>query len=157
LGQSLGGWIAAKYAAHCPDRVTRLALLAPAGFVPARTSAIIKTVWYSMQAKNGSKKIKRMIFGKGEIPPYVSLFFDLVQQHYAPRFGSPPLLTDYELNIIKAPVMMILGGNDVFFDAKKAYAKVKKHMQKTEVIMNTNDQHGMMDFEGCIATFLAGK
>jgi len=37
IGHSLGGYVAAHYAGAFPDRVTRLALIAPAGFVhPAR-------------------------------------------------------------------------------------------------------------------------
>jgi pimeloyl-ACP methyl ester carboxylesterase len=94
LGLSLGGWIAAKFAAHRPGRVSRLVMLAPAGISPARTSAVLKTILYTMQKEKGAEKLKRMVFGPGDILPEISRFFDLLQQHYAPRFGAPRLLAD---------------------------------------------------------------
>ncbi len=65
LGISFGGWLAAKYATYRPERASKLAPFSPAGIAPARTSAIVKTILYSMQKEKGAKKIKRLVFGTG--------------------------------------------------------------------------------------------
>lgn len=156
LGISFGGWIAAKYAACHPEKASRLVLLAPAGISPARSAAILRTIVYSMQGQKGADKMKRMIFGKGEILPEVSLFFDLIQQHYAPRFGSPRILTDGEFRAISCPVLMMEGGDDFFFNAKKSSSRLKALLPQAEIHINMLGQHGITEYGGRIAGFLSG-
>lgn len=154
MGLSFGGWIAARFAASHPEKVNSLVLLAPGGIVPARTSAILKTIWYSMQKKNGADKMKRMVFGNGMILPEVSRFFDLIQENYNPRFGSPALLSDEEIGAITCPVMMMAGGEDVFFNAIKASARLKALLPDARIFVNPDEQHGIMEYGGMAADFL---
>ncbi len=155
LGISFGGWLALKYAAARPGRVSRIVLLAPGGLAPARASAVFKTIVYSMQGQKGSEKMKRMVFGGGEILPEVSRFFDLLQQHYAPRFGSPPPLTDAELQALTCPALMAAGGGDAFFDSEKAAARLKKLVPVAQIMLDAEGQHGITQYGGTIAQFLA--
>jgi pimeloyl-ACP methyl ester carboxylesterase len=157
LGISLGGWAAAKYAAHRPERASRIVLLAPGGISPARPSAVLKTVLYSMQGSKGAEKMKRLVFGGGEILPEVGRFFDLLQEHFIPRFGSPPLLSDKELGGISCPVMMVSGGEDAFFDAKKSAGRLGKLLPNAEIHVDPNEQHGITDYGGRISEFLMGN
>jgi pimeloyl-ACP methyl ester carboxylesterase len=156
LGISLGGWIAAKYAAHRPLRASRLVLLAPGGITPARTSAVLKTVLYSMQGEKGADRMKRLVFGPGVIPRELSLFFDLLQRHYAPRFGSPRLLTDAELGGIACPVLMMSGGADAFFNSGATARRLKKLLPGAEINVSPEGRHGITDYGGRMAEFLAG-
>jgi len=156
LGISLGGWIAAKYAAHRKERVSRIALLAPGGISPARTSAVLRTVLYAKQGKKGAEKMKRLVFGGGEILPEVSRFFDLLQRHFAPRFGSPPLLSDAELLGIACPTKMVSGGEDAFFDARKSSTRLKKLLPSAEISIDPEEKHGITDYGGRIFEFLLG-
>jgi pimeloyl-ACP methyl ester carboxylesterase len=132
LGLCLGGWIAARFAAHRPGRVSRLVMLAPAGVSPARTSAVLKTILYSMQKEKGAEKLKRLVFGPGDIWPEVSRFFDLLQQHNAPRFGAPRLPTDAEIRSIACPVLMMYGGGDAFFSAGRTIKRLTKLLPGVE-------------------------
>jgi pimeloyl-ACP methyl ester carboxylesterase len=157
LGISLGGWIAAKYAAHRPGRVGRLVLLAPGGISPARVSAILKTMLYSLQKKNGSAKMKRLVFGTDDILPELSRFFDLLQKNFSPRFGSPKLLSDGELRSIACPVLMIAGGEDAFFNAKKSSRRLKALLPGAEIRIEMKGRHGLTDYGGGIKAFLMGK
>lgn len=154
LGISLGGRVAAKYASRRPERACRLVLLAPGGISPARPSAVLKTVLYSMQGSKGAEKMKRLVFGGGEILPEVSRFFDLLQQHFVPRFGSPPLLSDAELGGIACPVMMVSGGEDAFFDAVKSTGRLGKLLPGAEISVDPGEQHGITDYGGKILEFL---
>lgn len=156
MGISFGGWLALKYAARRSARVNRLALLAPGGIAAARTSAIMRTVLYSMQKQRGAEKMKRMVFGDGEILPEVSRFFDLLQQHYAPRFGSPKLLSDGELRGVACPVLLTEGGRDAFFDAAKTSERLKKLLPQAKVRIDRNGRHGITEYGGSISDFLSG-
>jgi pimeloyl-ACP methyl ester carboxylesterase len=156
LGLSFGGWLAARYAASRSERVSKIVLLAPAGIAPARTSAIVKTIVYSMQKKKGARKMKRMVFGTDDILPEISRFFDLLQLHYAPRFGSPRLMTDEELKRISCPVMLMTGGEDAFFNARKAAARLKRCLPDAEINIIQHGRHGITEYGGSIAGFLGG-
>jgi pimeloyl-ACP methyl ester carboxylesterase len=155
MGLSFGGWIAAKYATHRKPRVSRLALLAPGGICPARASTILKTIVYSMQKERGAEKMKRLVFGKGEILPEISLFFDLLQQHYVPRFGSPPLLSDDELRAITCPVLLAEGGKDAFFNARRTAARLKALLPHAEIQIDSKGKHGITEYGGDFAAFLS--
>ena len=155
LGFSLGGWIAARYAAAHPRKVCRLVLLAPGGIAPMRTAALLKTMLFSMQRQKGAARMKRMVFGRGEILPEVSRFFDLLQQHYVPRIGSPPLLSDEQMKRIACPVLMMTGGEDAFFNAQKAGARLKRMLPGSEVHIEISGEHGITEYGGRIAFFLA--
>ena len=155
LGLSLGGWIAARYAAAHPQKVCRLVLLAPGGLAPMRTAALLKTILFSMQRQKGAARMKRMVFGRSEILPEVSRFFDLLQQHYVPRIGSPPLLSDEQMKCIACPVLMMTGGEDAFFDAQKAGARLKRMLPGSEVHIEISGEHGITEYGGRIASFLA--
>jgi len=56
VGNSLGGWIALKYAVMYPDKLRSLILLAPSGLAPARISFVFKTLLYLTTGKKGIKK-----------------------------------------------------------------------------------------------------
>jgi len=157
LGLSLGGWIAARYAAARPQKACRLVLLAPAGIAPMRTAALLKTVLFSMQRRKGAARMKRMVFGRGEILPEVSRFFDLLQQHYVPRFGSPPVLSDEQLKAIACPVLMMTGGEDAFFNALKAGARLRRVLPRSEIHIEDGGEHGITEYGGRIARFLAAS
>jgi pimeloyl-ACP methyl ester carboxylesterase len=155
LGLSLGGWIAARFAAARPDRTRCLVLLAPGGIAPMRTTALLKTILYSMQRQKGAARMKRMVFGRGDIHSEVSHFFDLLQQNYLPRLGSPPLLSDQQMKRIACPVL-IAGAEDAFFKAEKAAARLKSLLPDSEIHIDISGEHGITEYEGRIASFLAG-
>jgi hypothetical protein len=106
-----------RYAAAHPQKVCRLVLLAPGGIAAMRSAALLKTILFSMQRQKGAARMKRLVFGRREILPEASRFFDLLQQHYVPRIGSPPLLSDEQMKRIACPVLMMTGGEDAFFNA----------------------------------------
>jgi pimeloyl-ACP methyl ester carboxylesterase len=95
--------------------------------------------------------------GTGDIPQEISRFFDLLQQHYAPRFGSPKLLTDAEISGIACPVLLMSGSGDAFFNAEKTVKQLKKLLPGAEIHVSPKGKHGITDYGGRIMEFLAGK
>lgn len=154
LGVSLGGWIAAKYAANRPKRVKKLILNAPGGLSPARFSIILKSILYSMKKPKDTGKMKRVVFGEEEVAPEVGIFLDLIQKHFVFRIGSPPVISDSELKSITASVCMIAGERDAFFNTPKAAARLKSLLPGAEIHIISQGQHGIMEAGDRIMGFL---
>lgn len=154
MGVSLGGWIAAKYAANRPSRVQKLILNAPAGLTPVRKSTLIKGILYSMRKNNNADKMKRIVLGKAEVPAEVSMFFDLVQKHFVPRIGSPPVLKNSELGSIQAGVLMMAGDKDAFFNTQKAARRLKRILPGAEIQIISEGQHALIETNDRINRFL---
>lgn len=152
LGISFGGWLAAKYAAH--HKVEKIVLLTPGGIAPPRSSAILRTIWYSMQGKRGAAKMKQLVFGTDRIHPDVSRFFDLMQRHYKPRFGSPSLLSDSELAGIQAPLLMVAGDRDAFFPAQKVKSRLEKLVPRQKTVIIPEGEHAVVGFAELVLDFL---
>lgn len=143
VGLSFGGWIAAGFAARHPDKVERLVLLTPAGFVPARATAVLKMILFSLQKEKGLDRMKQLVFGRKDIIPELSRFFDLLQEHYQPRFGSPPLLSDQELASIRAPLLMVSGQNDALFNVGRAARRLARLQPAARIVLIPDGQHAM--------------
>jgi pimeloyl-ACP methyl ester carboxylesterase len=145
VGISFGGWIAAKYTAYKNNNVKKLLLLTPGGIIQAKHSAILKTIIYSMSGKWGAKKLKQIIFGKNEITKEVLEFYDLLQENYIYRYGSIPLLNNETLEKITVPVCMIVGSNDVFYDANKVSKRLKKSVSNYMEYIIPEAEHALID------------
>jgi pimeloyl-ACP methyl ester carboxylesterase len=124
LGLSQGGWITLKFATACPDRVTRLVLLAPGGVTPARLSFILRAIPLSMLGRPGAEALNRIVFGREPMHPDAVAFMDAIMTHFKPRIGAQRLFTDDELRRLSMPVLLIAGAQDALFDSAKTAARL---------------------------------
>jgi pimeloyl-ACP methyl ester carboxylesterase len=155
VGLSLGGWAALKFAARFPQRVGRMALLAPGGIVHARWKAIIKPILYSLSKSSGGSKMQRMVFGEGDVASELKIFFSLIHQAYIPRFGSPPLLSISRLRNVACPALVLAAGRDAFFSAEKAGRRLDGLEQY--LFESVDSQHGLVGMGEKILPFLLGQ
>ena len=68
VGMSLGGLVALRFAAHQPERVQALCLIAPAGLAPQRLSFPVKALPLTLLGDWGFRRINRMVWYDVEIP-----------------------------------------------------------------------------------------
>jgi pimeloyl-ACP methyl ester carboxylesterase len=155
MGISFGGWIALKYAAAHPESVDRLVMMTPGGIVPARPSALADMELYTKE-EDGVSKIKKLVFGTEDIPPLLSEFFDLVQKHYSPRFGSPPLVGDGDIRGVRAKMLMVSGEKDALFPVETAAERIRELRPDAIVYIIPQGQHGIIESQKSIAAFLRG-
>ncbi len=153
VGLSLGGWAALRFGVEYSDRVERMVVMSPAGIVPVRLGAVIRPVFYAMLKGGGG--MQRMVFGDGQVPPEIGLFFSLIHRAYRPRFGSPPVLNRVELGRIASPVMVLAPDQDAFFPFDRAHKRLQGldrfHLRVRHA------QHGLVGMGEEILPFLLGK
>ncbi|MBE7513052.1 MAG: alpha/beta hydrolase [Anaerolineales bacterium] len=123
---SLGGWFALSYASHYPERVSKLALLAPAGVVRARYWHMIKH--YVPVLLEGSPAYKRMIQRMAytaldaEAQEYLLACYQAYRSHLT---VLPKRLRDGQMRRITAEVLALVGTTDFFFDPGRTQRRLK--------------------------------
>lgn len=153
-GLSLGGWAALKFAVAYPDRVDKIALIAPGGIVNPNMKAIIKMVSYASQGEKGVEKTLRLLFPEDFESPEIREFFKLINEHLLIRSEAVKPLPDTELSKIKAPVFMVCGELDAIFNFKKARKKLKKLLPDSETLLFESGTHGLVSMAETIIPFL---
>jgi pimeloyl-ACP methyl ester carboxylesterase len=126
LGLSQGGWAALKFAAHRPERVSALILLAPAGVVPDRVTFLLRVIPLSCFGRRGADAINRITFGKQSIHPTAVAFSTLIMTHFRTRIGALPMFTDAELENLTMPTLVIGGAQDAIRTTPKMMARLKR-------------------------------
>lgn len=157
IGNSLGGWISLKFASAFPDRVDKLALIAPGGIVPTKVSFVIKTILYLMLGERGRKAVSGMIFGNDKIPGEILDTTSMIGENFNPLTGSLPHLADDELQRLTMPLLYVAGENDATADVGKAAVRLKKLIPGAEVLVIENNGHVIYDSKKWVMPFLLGQ
>jgi pimeloyl-ACP methyl ester carboxylesterase len=131
-GLSQGGWVAASLVTSAPDLVTRLALLAPVGAL-RRFKAPFWLLFRGAQnllPKGDAHKRAERVFAMVGLQPEQP-FFDLVaigSQHFReqrpPAFPTP--LSDAALSGLTMPVLLLVAGKEVLYDADSALDRARR-------------------------------
>ncbi|MBN2558485.1 MAG: alpha/beta hydrolase [Clostridia bacterium] len=153
-GLSLGGWAALRFASDNPDRVSRIALIAPGGIVNPRMKAVFKMMRYASQGEAGAEKTMRLLFPDDFESPEVMEFFSLLNAHFIYRRDALKPLTDKVLSSIKAPVFMISGAEDAFFDFRKAEKRLLRLIPHAQTLLFDKGRHGLVAMADTIIPFL---
>ncbi len=152
-GISLGGWIGLSFAKTAPERVEKLVLLSPAAslqpltkqfFVRAILSGIIPTrgmmnsffAWMGLAATPGddvAQRVLDLIWLGGKhfrVPPEV-------------RRVMPTVFSDDELRALTMPVLLLIGEDEVIYDAAKALERARRLIPHLEAELVPQSGHGM--------------
>jgi pimeloyl-ACP methyl ester carboxylesterase len=154
-GLSLGGWVALKFAAARPERVERLALLAPGGVVPVRRSFILKALLYRPFGGRGAARMARLVFAPEEPPPGARESFAFMLRHYRPRVESLPNLGDDELAAVAAPVLLLGGLRDTVVDVPGTRDRLQRRIRHLEVDIRRDRGHALLGLGEDVASWLA--
>ena len=153
-GNSLGGWIALKFAVRFPERAEKLALIAPSGIVPNKPSFLLKTILYLMMGERGRKAMSRMIFGSDNVPEEVLAYTKMIGDNFNPLTGAMPDLTDDEMRRLTMPLLYIAGENDATSDVPKAANRLKELVPGAEIRVIKYNGHVVYDTVKWVLPFL---
>lgn len=151
IGNSLGGWMALKFATAYPERVSRLALLASAGLAEVRPQ-FISNVEQTRQV-DGTVPIGADIIGENDIPKEVIDFMNLIAESYNP-IQHLPVYGDEQLKRLNMPVLFIDGENDVIIDADSSAQRLSNLVPSAEIHLLTNCGHVLTNSIKYIIPFL---
>jgi len=132
IGNSMGGWLALRFAAAFPERTAALVLLAPSGIVPPRASFLSQTKDFasdpgSAQAANAA------VTGDTALPREVLEFMALVAEHFIPFTGALPILSDTQMRKLTMPVLYIAGTADATMDARQAARRLERLVPHAQI------------------------
>lgn len=155
VGASLGAWLCLKFACGWPERVERLAIISPPGIVRAhRAGSIVGSAASALLGPLG----RRLTFGsqlkKSDIDPRMRELLQLTQRHMKPRRKQLPRFTDRELAQLYCPVLLIVGGNDAYFNVDKLILRAVKALPQVELIFRHKEGHFLSEFGREVDRFL---
>lgn len=128
VGSSLGGWVAARWAALRPERVRRLLLLCPAFDIPARWPELLPTGALALWERTGSLPFAD---GAGELRKvHYGFYLEALEQPRVP--DVPP----------GVPTVIVHGTRDdrVPIEGSRRYAGDRAHVRVVEV----DDGHDLL-------------
>jgi len=151
IGNSLGGWMALKFATAFPEHVSKLILIASAGLAQVRPQFLLN-VEQTRQA-DGTVPINSDIIGENSIPREILDFMQLITESYNP-IQDLPVYTDQQLLRLNMPVHFIAGENDQIIDAEKSAQRLSRLIPSAEIRILPNCGHVVTNSSEYIIPFL---
>ncbi len=157
IGTSLGGAVALDFAIRQPQRAASLVLNCPGGIADKNI------LWWAfpllLLGPWGARKVRERIIGKfpppqGEAAKQYAELTDLTFKSMTPRTESLPEVTDQQLDQLKLPVLVLLGGQDVTMDSRLIKQRFERHVPQAEILLFEDAAHYLGDQSTTIAQFL---
>ena len=123
IGNSLGGWMALKFATAYPECVSKLILIASAGLAEIRPQFLVNAE--QARQADGAVPVSSATIGEHSIPKEVLDFMNLIVENYDP-IQDLPVYADEELLRLDMPVAFIDGEDDIIIDAKKSAQRLSR-------------------------------
>lgn len=142
MGNSLGGWMALKFATAFPQRVSSLTLLASAGLAPIREQFFQQVD--EQLAASGTVTADSQILGAAQIPKEVLDFMNLIIASYNP-IPSLPLFSEDELRHLTMPVLFIAGTEDPIIDGEASAQRLTQLLPQVTICLKPKTGHVIPD------------
>ncbi|GAA3559311.1 alpha/beta fold hydrolase [Amycolatopsis ultiminotia] len=155
-GISLGGWLATDYAVRRPEKVTRLALVVPAGIGRQRYRAVAISLLLLPFGRPGGRWAMNYAIGP-TTTPFAGPFADYtrtVQRSYQPRLAPVPRFTDAKLRTLTLPLIAIAGAKDRMFNAPETAKRLHTTTPHATITLIHHTGHLPTAYRTPIHTFL---
>ena len=132
-GNSLGGWMALKFATTYPDRVKKLMLFASGGLADSSSK-------YLTQAQEPKETGDELQFSEhiaqgAQIPKEILDFLNLILASYDPISVPLPVFSGEMLSRLTMPVLYVAGLQDDLLDTQAGAAAVRAHIPHAEIVL----------------------
>ena len=135
---SYGGWLALEFAVTVPQRVRRLVLLSPGGFLPMVRQFSLRglpMVLFPTRLAVNSFMRWLGITGVDARPVLELMYLGLKHFRMPPETlrVMPTVFSDDELRAMRVPTLLLIGDHEVISDPKKALARARRLIPDFEV------------------------
>lgn len=151
-GNSLGGWMALKFASSWPEYVSKLLLFASAGLAQIRPQFIDDTARILQTSQ--SAQVDSDVLGENELPKEVLDFMNLILESYDP-IPYLPVFSDEQLQRLDMPVLFVGGENDIIIDTEASANRLSHLVPSARTLLLENCGHVIPNVAGYLTSFLA--
>ena len=133
VGQSLGSFVALRFAVNHPERVEKISMLTTPAIAPAKAGFIFKAMFLMLFGKKGSDKINRMVAYGTDLGKWSSTFGSLLSKHCRPMTEPIPILSDEEIRRLKMPLQLFAGDHDVMLRTEETAERLRRLAPHAEI------------------------
>ena len=151
-GNSLGGWMALKFASSWPEYVSKLLLFASAGLAQIPPQFIDDTARILQTSQ--SAQVDSDVLGENELPKEVLDFMNLILESYDP-IPYLPVFSDEQLQRLDMPVLFVGGENDIIIDTEASANRLSHLVPSARTLLLENCGHVIPNVAGYLTSFLA--
>lgn len=148
VGMSFGGWLALRYAVAAPERIEKLVLLSPGGFLPmVRQFSLRGLSMVFLPTRLTVNSFMRWLgFAMTEARPVLELMY-LGSKHFRVPVETsrvmPTVLSDGELKAMRVPTLLLIGDHEVISDPTEALARARRLIPDFEGELVPGCRHDM--------------
>jgi pimeloyl-ACP methyl ester carboxylesterase len=145
IGMSLGGWITLKTAIYAPERVDRLVVLCPAGFVALQLGFLVRAAAASFLPSPQTIDAfgRSLVAPTSQMSPEDRELFELMIRHHRVKLGPIILLTPDDLARVTAPTLLLTGRYDTLYDAQAMVERAKRRIANVQAEIIEGAGHGI--------------
>ncbi len=155
VGASLGGWLAAKFAMAHPQRVSKLALLCPAG-IGSQNGAFQEIAMGLLgQGEQGVDALFVQINGGHPIPEVFLNYQKLIAAGFRARQEAIPPFSDEALRSLTMPGLVIVGEKDILLRSEETVERVHRLLPHMSVVLLPEVGHSITGQTERILEFLS--
>lgn len=139
-GNSLGGWVALKFAAKYPELVIKLILIAASGLSPVNSDFLDR-----VNSTADTLDVDAAVTGETEMPKEVLEFISLILQGFNPIKEDLPILTDEQLDRLTMPSLYVAGKDDRIVDTLSSSKRLKERKPGAQIHLLDNTGHMVLN------------
>jgi len=148
VGMSYGGWLALRYAIAVPERVQKLVLLSPGGFVPiTRQFSLRGMLMLCFPTRFTVNSFMRWLgfIDAGARPVLNLMYLGLKHFRLPPETLRvlPDVVPDDQLRNMHVATLLLMGDREVMFDAATALARAHRLIPDVEASLVARSSHDM--------------
>ena len=136
VGASNGGFIAANFAIHYPERMEKMVLLGPMGLTPSTNENIVRiTLSQLFPLKPIQNSTLRWAFGDDPaLLEQIDEWFRLVMSGTAPQQPPPRTMAAQELKLVAVPTLLVLGKKDSLMGDLNAVRRLASNVPDIDIV-----------------------
>lgn len=153
VGMSYGGWLGLKFAMTSPERVKKIAVLSPgASFQPFSLQFTLRgmlmtffTTRFTTDSFMGWLGIKDLPGDLVSKHLFDLFYFGMKHFRMPPetQFIIPSVFSDQELQALNAPVLLLIGKDEVIYNPVKAMDRARRLLPNFQGELVPNSKHNM--------------